>query len=58
MQLQDKHIEKYRTIYRKVYHQDISFQEASSQCTDLVIFCNQALKPFNQADLKALEKYR
>ena len=56
MRLQEKHIEKYQAIYEKIYKEKISYEEAYTQCMDLVLFCTIATKPFTKEDLKALEK--
>jgi len=57
MRLQEKHVKKYQRIYEKIYNEKIDYEEAYTQCMDLVLFCEIATKPFTKEDLEALEKY-
>jgi len=56
MHIKEKYIKKYQTIYKKIYNERITYEEAYTQCMDLVLFCTVATKPFTKEDLKALEK--
>ena len=56
MRLQKKHIEKYQAIYEKIYNEKISYEEAYTQCMDLVLFCMVATKPLARENQPTLEK--
>ena len=51
-----KYVLKFQKIYKEEFSEEISFEEASSECMDMFILGKILLKPVIEKDVKELEK--
>jgi len=56
MQIKEKYILEFQRLYKKVFDKKISYDEAYSQCMDMVILGNIVYSPFSKEELKCLKK--
>ena len=47
MQIKEKYILEFQRLYKKVFDKKISYDEAYSQCMDMVILGNIVYSPFS-----------
>ena len=53
-----EYLKKYKQIYRKKFHKDISDQEALEQATKLLCLVKAIYKPITKEDYDKLQKRR
>lgn len=58
MQLKEKHVLEFQRLYRKVYKENITYEEAYSQCMDMMILGQIIYSPMSGQNLKTLEKLK
>jgi hypothetical protein len=56
--LDNEFLDKYKQIYKKKFHKDISDQEALEQATKLLCLVKAIYKPMTKEDYKKLQRRR
>jgi hypothetical protein len=56
--IDDEFLDKYKQIYKKKFHKDISDQEALEQATKLLCLVKAIYKPMTKEDYKKLQERR
>lgn len=56
--ISNEYLEKYKQIYRKKFHKDISDQESLEQATKLLCLVRAIYKPMTKEDYKKLQERR
>lgn len=56
MQVKEHHIIEFQRLYKKVYNEQLSYDEALAQCIAMVRLNEILLRPITRQDLKILEK--
>jgi len=52
--IQEKYVLEFQRLYKKIYKEKITYDEALKQCTAMVNLCKIVYKPITRIDL---EKY-
>lgn len=55
IQIQEHHIVEFQRLYKKIYDEDISLDEAVKQCTAMVNLNEIVYRPITKQDLKLLK---
>ena len=58
MTISKEYLDKYKQIYKKKFHKDISDQEALEQATKLLCLVKAIYRPMTKEDYKRLQKRR
>ncbi len=58
MRLTEKHVLEFQRLYKEVYKEELNREEATRQCTDMVILGQIIYSPFTENELKALEQLK
>lgn len=58
MRLTEKHVLEFQRLYKEVYKEELSREEATRQCMDMVILGQIIYSPFAENELKALEQLK
>ena len=58
MTISKEYLDKYKQIYRKKFHKDISDQVALEQATKLLCLVKAIYRPMTKEDYKKLQKRR
>lgn len=56
--ISQEYLEKYKQIYKKKFHKDISDKEALDQATKLLCLIKAIYKPITKEDYRRLQKRR
>jgi hypothetical protein len=56
MLLKEKHVLEFQRLYKKVYGENINYDEALFQCLALVNLCEIVFRPITKADVARLPK--
>lgn len=56
MQLKEKHVLKFQKLYKEIYNEIISYDEAYSQCMDMMILGGIVYSPMTKQNLKTLAR--
>jgi len=54
--LKEKHILEFQRLYQEAFNEKLSYDEAYSQCTDLVVLGKIVYSPIYEKDLEVLKK--
>lgn len=54
--IQEKHVLEFQRLYKKIYKEKITYDEALKQCTALVNLCRIVYKPITKIDLEKLNE--
>ncbi len=58
MQLSEKHVLEFQRLYKEKYQEDLSYDEAYSQCLDMMILGGIVYSPLTKQNVKTLEKLK
>ena len=56
MLLKEKHVLEFQSLYKKIYNENISYDEAYSQCLDMMILGGIVYSPMTKQNWQTLEK--
>jgi len=55
--IKEKYVLEFQRLYKKVYREKITYDEALKQCTAMVNLCKIVYKPITQKDIDILPDY-
>ncbi len=53
MRLSEKHVLEFQRLYKETFNEELSYDEAYSQCMDLVVLGNIIYSPIYKKDLES-----
>lgn len=56
IQLEEKHVLEFQKLYKEKYNENISYDEAYSQCMDMMILGGIVYSPLTKQNVKTLKK--
>jgi hypothetical protein len=54
--LKEKHVIEFQKLYKEVFNEELSYDEAYSECMDMVILGKIIYSPIYKEDLEVLKK--